>query len=205
MAIRFDVNEPWDNLNGPSPPGVHWSTDNVGEAVPGVMSPLSASIWSVLGETCTRESFVAIGAFPPEQGKLPERLEDRVVRIFCGRVALQVELMTALGDRLPGTSGQEIAAALFGSVPDDIEFHPTRSRYPAIAWKLGRTFLGMPRRLERSRPSSTAGGAASPSRSTMPTCRAHGACWPRPWSASRRRCCCRPPRSSATPSSCTRR
>jgi phosphohistidine swiveling domain-containing protein len=152
VSVRFDPTEAWDNLNGPSPEGVHWSTDNVGEAVPGVMSPLQASIWEVVGERTTRGSLVEIGALSPREGAVPTRLEDRVVRVFCGRLALQVELLTLLGDRLPGTSGQDMAAALFGSVPDDIEYRPTLRRYPAIAWKLPKTFLTMPRRLRVEPP-----------------------------------------------------
>lgn len=151
-AVAFDPGEAWDNLHGDSPPDVHWSTDNVGEAVPGVMCPLGASIWGTVAERTTRASFVTIGAFPRREGRVPERIEDRVVRVFCGRIALQVELMTRLGDRLPGTSGKEIAASLLGTVPDDIDYSPTMRRYPVLAWKLPATFIGLPRRLSREPP-----------------------------------------------------
>ena len=30
-VVTFDPTEQSDNLHGPSPAGVHWSTDNVGE------------------------------------------------------------------------------------------------------------------------------------------------------------------------------
>jgi phosphohistidine swiveling domain-containing protein len=149
---RFDPGERWDNLNCPSRAGTHWSTDNVGEAAPGVLSPLGASIWGEIGERSTRGTFVAVGAMTRDELVVPEPLEDRVVSIFYGRVAMQVELLTALGDRLPGTSGQDMAASLFGSVPDDIEYHPTIRYYPKIAWKLSRTFFGMPGRLRTEPP-----------------------------------------------------
>jgi pyruvate,water dikinase len=139
-------------MHGPSRPDVHWSTDNVGEAAPGVLSPLGASIWGVIGESATRGTFVNIGVLPERDVGVPPRLEDRVVRIFCGRLALQVELMTMLGDRLPGTSGQDVAKAILGVVPDDIEYHPTIRRYPIILWKLSRTFFGMPGQLRRRPP-----------------------------------------------------
>lgn len=149
---QLDPYDSWDNLHGPSRPEHHWSTDNVGEAVPGVMSPLGASFWGYHAEGTTRGSFAAIGAFSRAEREIPEPLEDRVVRIFCGRVALQIELMTTFGDRLPGTSGQEMAAALLGTVPDDIEYRPTRRRYPFIACKLPATFLSLPRRLRTEPP-----------------------------------------------------
>jgi pyruvate,water dikinase len=151
-VVEFDPNDTWDNMNGPSRPELHWSTDNVGEAAPGVLSPLGASIWGTIGERATRGTFVNIGVLQESERGIPPRIEDRVVRIFCGRLALQIELMTMLGDRLPGASGQDVAKALFGTVPDDIEYHPTARRYPIIAWKLGRTFLTMPKRLAEDPP-----------------------------------------------------
>jgi phosphohistidine swiveling domain-containing protein len=151
MSVTFDPCEPWDNLHGPSPSQLHWSTDNAGEAAPGVLCPLGASMWGGIGERTTRGAFLAVGALAKSEAAVPERLEEHVVRIFCGRVAIQVELLTLLGDRLPGTSGQAMAAAMFGTVPDDIDYRPTVRRYPVIAWKLPATFLGLPRRL-RSEP-----------------------------------------------------
>jgi hypothetical protein len=142
----------WDNLNRPSHPGTHWTTDNVGEAAPGVLSPLGGSVWGHLGEKSTRATFVSIGAMSRRELAIPDRFEDRVVSIFYGRIAMQVELLTRLGDRLPGTSGQDMAKSLFGTVPDDIEYRPTVRFYPQIAWKLSRTFLGMPRRLRQECP-----------------------------------------------------
>ena len=150
--VSFDPTEAWDNMHGLSPAGVHWSRDNVGEAVPGVACPLGAAIWSRISERTTRGAFAAIGALSAAEARPPDRLEDQVVRIFCGRIALQVELMTLLGDRLPGTSGRDIAASLLGTVPADITYRPTRRRYPIIAFKLGRTFLSMPSQLRAVPP-----------------------------------------------------
>lgn len=152
MTLRFDPTEAWDNLHTPTRLDVHWSTDNVGEAAPGVLSPLGASIWSDLGEKCTRACFVAIGVLPRNALRVPERPEDKVVAPFCGRIAISVELMCLLGDRLPGTSGQDLAKALLGTVPDDIEYNPTVRRYPIIAWRLSRLFFGMPGQLKRKPP-----------------------------------------------------
>jgi phosphohistidine swiveling domain-containing protein len=151
-ALRFDPAERWDNMNCPSRPETHWSTDNVGEAAPGVLSPLGASIWGYFGEKSTRATFIAIGGLTPGEAEVPEQLEDRVVSLFYGRIALRVELLTTLGDRLPGTSGQDMAKSIFGSVPEDIEYHPTIRYYPRIGWKLSRTFLGMPKRLRTEPP-----------------------------------------------------
>jgi pyruvate,water dikinase len=63
-TLPFDPAEQRDNLHGPSRPNVHWSTDNVGEAVPGVLSPLSADLWGYFGEKTTRGSLIATGVLP---------------------------------------------------------------------------------------------------------------------------------------------
>ena len=47
--------EGWDVLHDPGPPDSHWSTDNVGEAAPGVLSPLSWSMWGATGDRMPRE------------------------------------------------------------------------------------------------------------------------------------------------------
>jgi phosphohistidine swiveling domain-containing protein len=150
MLPRIDPREPWDNMHGPSAPNTHWTTDNVGEAAPGVLTPLGASLWGSIGQQATHAAFVAIGALA-EGEDLPPAVAS-LNGIFFGRLALPVELLTLLGDRMPGTSGQAVAQAIFGTVPDDIEYHPTKRRYPAIAWNLSRTFVGMPSRLERESP-----------------------------------------------------
>jgi rifampicin phosphotransferase len=151
-AVATAQYDAWDNLHGPSPADAHWSTDNVGEAAPGVLSPLGASIWSEIGDRATRRTFADIGALSKAEALPASRLEERVDRIFFGRLALKVEMLTLLGDRMPGASGQQVAEAIFGTIPDDIDYRPTPSRYPIVAWKLGRTFFGMPRRLERETP-----------------------------------------------------
>src|SRR5262249_19670834 len=134
--LGYDPAEAWDGLTEVSPPDLHWSTDNVGEAAPGVLTPLGWSFWADSGERCTRGAFQLIGGPSGEEAREPDRISDRVVQVFYGRLAIQVELMTLLGDRLPGTSGQELAEELIGTVPDDIEFRPTARRYPLIAARL---------------------------------------------------------------------
>ena len=71
MTTVFDPTEHWDNLHTPTPPDVHWSTDNVGEAAPGILSPLGASIWTSIGERSTRATFVGIGVSPRSELAVP--------------------------------------------------------------------------------------------------------------------------------------
>ena len=137
---QIDPREAWDPLNGPSAPGLHWTTSNIGEAMPGVQTPLSWTLWAYPAEHAAREGMYAIGAISRAERVVPPT-EDRFIRAFCGRVAQQIEFMTMLGDRMPGTSGQEAAVSVFGEVPQDIDYQPTTRRYPIVAWRLPLTHV----------------------------------------------------------------
>ena len=154
MPVAQSARDSWDTLQSPSRPDSHWSTDNVGEAAPGVLSTLGWSLWRSCAESTTRRALWSTGALTNAELRVPERVEDRVVGVFYGRIALMVEWMGLLGDRLPGTSGEELVGGFLGSVPDTIEFHPTVRRYPFIAWRLPRTFLTFPRRLRAETPAT---------------------------------------------------
>lgn len=141
------ADESWDPINSPSAPHLHWSTVNAGEAVPGVQTPLSWTMWSDGAELGPRRAAFAVGALTRTESRLPTRVEDRLVRVFYGRCAIQCEVLGLLGDRLPGTTGQESVRSVLGHVPADMEFHPTRRRYPVIAARFPATFLTVPPRV----------------------------------------------------------
>jgi pyruvate,water dikinase len=122
----------WDVLNDPSEPGLHWTTGNIGEAVPGVQTPLSWTLWGPTIEEGMRLSMRDMGAFSTAESVLPPR-GRRLCQVFHGRGALSVELLARLGDRMPGTTGQRVALGVYGSAPDTIDYRPTRRRYPVIA------------------------------------------------------------------------
>jgi pyruvate,water dikinase len=129
-------NDPWDTIHAPGGPDEHWSTDNVGEAMPGVLTPLGWSVWGPTGDNMCKRIAYGLGVFDRA-----ERDSDHLyVRIFYGRAALQVEYLATVGDRMPGTSGEEAVRSLFGRAPDDMVWHPTRRRYPVVAVKLPLVF-----------------------------------------------------------------
>jgi len=142
--------DPWDTLHDWSAPTEHWGTTNVRENLPGVATPLTWSVWRRSSENSTRAAAYAIGAFSRAERQIPTDPDQYFSRIFYGRYALQFEYLTTLGDRMPGTSGQDIAAGLLGRVPEDIVYGPTRRRYPVIAWKLPLLQLTIPRQVRRA-------------------------------------------------------
>lgn len=138
----------WDPLNDSSPPDRHWTTVNVGEALPGVMSPLGWATWAGLGDGMITEAFYAMGAISNAERAIPPRGQGKV-RAFYGRIACDPMLFIAPGDRIPGTSGRQIAEHIFGEAPEGIVFAPTRRRWPIIALKLPYAALTITGRLRR--------------------------------------------------------
>ena len=138
-------------LHGPTDSKLHWTTTNVGEATPGVQTPLSCSLWSC-GNEALREMAYRVGAISRREWRTGSDTTDRVFRPFYGRATLQVDFFARLGDRLPGSTGAETVRALLGRVPDSLVAQPTRKRYPIVALRLPYVFLSTPRRLARSQP-----------------------------------------------------
>jgi pyruvate,water dikinase len=141
-----------DPTHIPGPPDVHWSTDNVGEALPGVTTPLGWTLWADAGDRMIRESMYALGIYNAAERAQPAELDDRLIQPFHGRVAIRIEWLASVGDRMPGTSGPEAVTSMLGRVPETLAFHPTTRRYPVIAAKLPYVAATAPRRLRALAP-----------------------------------------------------
>ena len=136
--------ESWDPLHAASPPGRLWSRANIGEALPGVLTPLTWNLWEVAAEGATRQAFYALGAATRQERRVPADRDQRFARAFYGRGAVQLDFLCGMGDRIPGTSGAAIAEQIFGSAPESIRGVRTRRRYPIIAARMPSTFFRMP-------------------------------------------------------------
>jgi rifampicin phosphotransferase len=145
--IRVDCyNDPADDLI--------WTTSNFAEVIPGVQTPLSASMWTQTVDRSTRETMFRIGVITAAErdGELPAPLRSPVMRKFHGRVAVQVGIFAVIGDRLPGATGEGAVAAMLGRKPEGMVYRPTRSRYPVVALRvpyLAATMAGRIRRANR--------------------------------------------------------
>jgi pyruvate,water dikinase len=135
----------WDPLHHTSPPQAHWTTTNFGETAPGVLSPLGWTLWDTAGESAIRRAAHNLGVLDDDEVRLPSRDEDRFVKAFYGRAAMQVEFLATLGDRMPGTSGEEAVRSILGDPPGDLVYAPTRHRWPGIARKLPVVFTQGPK------------------------------------------------------------
>jgi pyruvate,water dikinase len=143
-------------LHAVSPPGASWSSVNLAEALPGVMTPLCASVWVPASELGLRAPFAAMGVLPANQAAIPERHDQRITGAFYGRMAVRVDFLCAMGDLIPGQSGEALSRDFFGFVPDDFVSRPSMRRLPWIAARYPRTLLQIARRIERLRTETCA-------------------------------------------------
>src|ERR1700677_3820443 len=130
------MTDAWDPLHQPGTAESHWSTVNVGEALPGIATPLGWSIWSDIGDQMCRDLSYAIGVFDASERKQPDLPADRIITTFFGRIAMRTEWLAAVGDRMPGTTGEVAIAGMLGQAPPTMTFAPTMRRYPVIAYRL---------------------------------------------------------------------
>jgi pyruvate,water dikinase len=135
-----------DVLHTVSAEDQHWGTANLGEAMPGVLTPLGWSIWGPAAELSVRDAFVAMGALEPARaGTMPADASERFISIFYGRVAGRIDFLCEMGDRLPGSNAEIIAGQMLGEVPPGIEAKRDLSRLPAIALRLPRQMVSIKR------------------------------------------------------------
>ncbi len=95
-----------DVLNAQSPPpGASWSSINLAEAVPGVMTPpLTASVWVPASEMGLRSPFHAMGGvLTGSDAGIPDDPLERITGAFFGRMAVRVDFLCRMGDLIPRT------------------------------------------------------------------------------------------------------
>jgi len=128
-------------------PGAFWSTTNLAEALPGVQTPLSWSLWRPVLEGSLRRGFAAVGALERARVGDPADPAMRIFGLFSGRAAGRIDFLGEMGDRLPGTSGAAIAEQFLGRLPDDFHSRGTLRRLPVIMARFPITFATSARRV----------------------------------------------------------
>ena len=141
------MHDAFDPLHASSAPNDHWTTANMGEAMPGIATPLSATIWGDGVDKGLVAGAIAMGAVAESEREVLGPPGDRLVELFHGRAAVKADFLALIGDRMPGTSGEEVVQAIFGEVPATMTFAPTARRYPFVAVLLPHATVTYPRRV----------------------------------------------------------
>ena len=79
-----------DPTNSTSEPTRYWSTTNIGEAMPDVLSPMCWSFWGPNMEAGARLAYYDFGLLPKSDIGVPENPNELLVAYFFGRPALNL-------------------------------------------------------------------------------------------------------------------
>ena len=112
---------PYPNpLDSVSAPTTQWTRNNVGEAFPGVVTPLHYDFVVRAGELGIRGAYAERGAITEDEAGESDVADERVMAVFTGRLAVNVDTMCAFGDRVSETAAAEIEFGLLGYVREDV-------------------------------------------------------------------------------------
>jgi pyruvate,water dikinase len=128
--------ERWDVLDEPIGSRRTWTRVNVGEAFPGVPTPLTWAWAGPASDAGVCRGWVKMGVFPKAEGVHHSNVEDRFVAITAGRALLNLDRLRSIGDRIPFNSGDKIEQTLFSSDKVSASSTPVRRRYPFVMAKL---------------------------------------------------------------------
>jgi phosphohistidine swiveling domain-containing protein len=133
-----------DPIRGTSEPGRYWTSTNLGEAVPDVMSPMCWSVWEDPEELGWLYSMYALGVLRRDQLVVSPDVNDRGLSVFYGRQALNVDAIRKTLAGLPGFNADDFERDLMGSVRENPpRFPASLGRLPVILAKAPRTLRGI--------------------------------------------------------------
>lgn len=152
MQVSSTVVEDVPNvLHAVSANDASWSSINLAEAVPGVMTPLCASAWIPASEIGLRMPFHAMGVLESRRRHIPADPAERITNSFYGRMAVRVDFLCDIGDLIPGQSGEALSRDFFSFVPPTFVSKPSNRRLPFIVMRYPRMLLRAAKDMERLR------------------------------------------------------
>jgi phosphohistidine swiveling domain-containing protein len=141
-----------DPLHEQSGPTTFWSTVNLAEAIPGVPTPMSWSIFSIGNEVSVPYAYYRLGVLPRRLTARADSVDDRFAAIFYGRAAMNVTHLRQIADLTPGTSGDAMEEQLLGSVREGVQSQNSSRRLPFVLARFPVEAAGLPLRLKRLYP-----------------------------------------------------
>lgn len=117
-----------------------FTTSNVDEALPGILTPMTWSMYYPPTETTMRDCWVDLGVVAESQRPIPDDIDGRFFATAYGHSIINVDRMGQMAARLPGGTSAAMEEQLFGSVQGGGLADPTGlaklSRYPIVAAKM---------------------------------------------------------------------
>ncbi|BAH31513.1 PEP-utilizing enzyme [Rhodococcus erythropolis] len=105
-----------DPVRGNSTPGRYWTTANIGEAAPAVMTPLCWSLWGPGNELAVRGTWHRFGMLGPDEVYVDSDQNNRFTGVFFGRQAMNIDPIRRYVDRFPGITADEFELGLAGAL-----------------------------------------------------------------------------------------
>jgi pyruvate,water dikinase len=146
----------WDVLDEPIGSTTSWTRVNVGEAFPGVPTPLTWTWAGPASDAGVTRGWVKMGVFPRSQSKPSSDVAAHFVAICHGRALLNIDRLRSIGDRIPFNSGAKVEQTLFSSEQVSAVGAPVRRRYPFVATQLPVAMVRARRALLASVPGTEA-------------------------------------------------
>jgi pyruvate,water dikinase len=117
-----------DPTNGTSEPTRYWTTANIGEAMPDVLSPMCWSFWGPNMEAGARLAYYDFGLLPKSDLGVPDDPNELLVSYFFGRPAMNLDRLRSLFDPIPGMTADDFERDICGKVRDGLPPVPNSPR-----------------------------------------------------------------------------
>ena len=109
-----------DPTNSTSEPTRYWSTTNIGEAMPDVLSPMCWSFWGPNMEAGARLAYYDFGLLPKAELGVPDDPNELLVAYFFGRPAMNLDRLRSLFDPIPGMTADDFERDICGEVREGL-------------------------------------------------------------------------------------
>jgi pyruvate,water dikinase len=141
--------EPSDPIHSHSGPGIAWTTAHIDESYPGVVTPLTWTFRSPATERAARRAYIDLGVLPRRTRPSPSGVDDAMLAVFYGRVAVNVNVNRDLTDLMPGLDGDQVEVAALGEVRTGAKSRPSVTRRAMINAMVGWRFCNVGHQSQR--------------------------------------------------------
>ena len=141
-----------DPTTGTTEPTRYWTTANIGEATPDVLSPMCWSFWGPQAEVSARRSYWRFGILAKREVIVPADPNQLMTNYFYGRPALNVDVLRPFFGSIPGVSADDFERDMCGTLRPNLPDARRPQRLPFIAAKGPVAMWATPRRLNELVP-----------------------------------------------------